>query len=76
MSEKHESSSVRHDVPASSDIDLLAAWPGCLRHSRTRPLEKLLVEGEKEERTRRGRKLLSTSLAFSGVNSGTRVVLM
>jgi hypothetical protein len=59
-----------------STLILPAGWPGRLLHSRTRPLEKRVVEGDRRERTRKGRKLLSTLLAFSGVNSGTRVVLM
>jgi len=54
MSEKHESSSAWHDVPASSDIDLPAAWPGCLLHSRTRPLVKLLEEGGKRRKNKKG----------------------
>ena len=75
MSEEQESSSARREMPASSDIDLPAGWPGCLLHSRTRPLEKLVVEGGKRRKNKKGgRKLLSTLLAFSGVNSGTRVV--
>jgi hypothetical protein len=37
---------------------------------------KLLEEGGKKKKEQEGgRKLLSTLLAFSGVNSGTRVVL-
>jgi hypothetical protein len=66
---------------ASSGIDPACCWlagPAArLLHSRTRPLEKRVVEGERKEKERgRGRKLLSTLLAFSGVNSGTRVILM
>jgi len=51
----HESSSAWHDVPASSDIDLPAAWPGCQLHSRTRPLvKKILEEGGKRRKNKKG----------------------
>jgi hypothetical protein len=44
-------------MPASSDIDLPAGWPGCLLHSRTRPLAKLVVEvGEKKKEQEGGEK--------------------
>jgi hypothetical protein len=44
-------------VSASYGIDpacLLAGWPGRLLHSRTRPLEKRVVEGGKKRKNKEG----------------------